>query len=474
MCWKVANQQPDPLRPAHEVNSQVKPSVAQVLMHAMALMREQRPASAEAMRQALREANRATFSAGRAANLPPTIVTPSPPSQGPTSPINPQPSQPAVPRPTQPSHSYPPPPPSPSWPNAQPPAQPGWQSQQPQPSWPSQPQPPQPSWPPAQPSPQPSWPNATQPWSGPAPSYAPPERKRTSLWVILSIVGVLVLGAIGLIAYGLMSDNSPSGGSPPKDNAVNNPPKTETYPAGNSAAPAIGTQPAPNANSNTASTDEAAQPGNVVDAILARYIQALGGEEAMKAISSRVMTGTFEIPSVGVSGTAEFYSKAPNKNLFILTVPGMATSRRGFNGSVGWDAQVDSSVKRVTGSELAALRRDSQFYRELNLRNDYTNMTLAGQEKIDGKDALVVVGTLADGSENKFCFDKQSGLLLRSDETNEKGTTQTFFSDYRTVDGVKLAFGYRQVTTETVATIRIQEVRHNVTINDTIFNPPSQ
>ncbi|HJQ25814.1 MAG TPA: protein kinase [Blastocatellia bacterium] len=504
----IANQQPDPLRPANEINPQVKPAIAQVLVQALALMRDQRPASAEAMRKQWREASQSAAPASRPATQLPTVIAQPPTQPGATAPRSGQPSSPNAQSPTQPGNPYPPP--SPSWPNTQPQGQPSWPPQQPQASWPPPPQPPsswppppqpsswpqapppqatqpgwpnaqppqpqqpQASWPTAQPPAQASWPNAAPQWGGPPPAYAVPARKsRTGLWIVLSIVGTLLLGFIALAIIGYnMQDDKVGGAASTNPSSGNSSIESKNY--GNSnASSASSTPPAADANSNTAASDTSAT-GNVVDKILDRYVQALGGEEAIKAISSRVMTGTFEVTSVGVSGSAEFYQKAPDKNLFILTVPGMATSRRGFNGNVGWEEQTDGSVKRITGAELSAMRRDSAFYRELNLRHDYENLTLAGQEKIEGKDAFIIVATLPDGSENKFCFDKQSGLLLRSDETGEKGTTQTFFSDYRTVDGVKIPFSYRQTDAQTVASIRIKEVRHNVPINDTIFNPPSK
>jgi serine/threonine protein kinase len=485
----IANQQPDPLRPANEINPQVKPTVAQMLRQAMGLMREQRPQTAEAMRKAWGDAARATTPASRATNLPPTIVTPSPPSQRPTAPVNPQPSQPIAPMPTQPVNSYPPP--QPNWPNAQPP-QPSWPPPQPQqPGWPQQqsswpqPQPPQPSWPTAQPTPQPSWPNAqpqqpqpswpnaSQQWSSPAPAYTqPPRKSKTGLWILLSIVGVMLLGGVALIIYGALSSETPSTPSITTNNPSSASPETKTYPNATGTAN-VNAASSTDANSNTTASDST-QTTNVVDTILARYVQALGGEQAMKAITSRVATGTFEVASAGVSGTAEIYTKAPDKSVVIISVPGLLTSRRGFNGSTGWEEQADGSVKRLTGGELSKIRRESDFYHELNLRDGFTSMTLAGQEKVDGKDAFIIVGTLADGSENKFCFDRQTGLLLRSDEPGQNGTSQTFYSDYRTVDGVKIPFSLRNVDAQTVATIRLKEVRNNVTINDTVFNPPSR
>jgi WD40 repeat protein/serine/threonine protein kinase len=53
----VLNGQPDPLRPADELNPQVSSDVSAVLRQAMALRRDQRLSSASAMRRALREAD---------------------------------------------------------------------------------------------------------------------------------------------------------------------------------------------------------------------------------------------------------------------------------------------------------------------------------------------------------------------------------------------------------------------------------
>src|SRR5262245_61865502 len=47
--------QPDPLRPAHELNPQVPPAVSAVLIQALALNADERPASAAALRELLRQ-----------------------------------------------------------------------------------------------------------------------------------------------------------------------------------------------------------------------------------------------------------------------------------------------------------------------------------------------------------------------------------------------------------------------------------
>lgn len=95
---------PDPLRPAHEINPQVPTTVSSLLQRAMSLNRNQRPATAAELRNELRDVRQAEFeratlplqrpNALESTSLPPappperTIKAPEPASQ--SSPSNPQ------------------------------------------------------------------------------------------------------------------------------------------------------------------------------------------------------------------------------------------------------------------------------------------------------------------------------------------------------------------------------------------------
>jgi serine/threonine protein kinase len=71
----VLNGQPDPLLPANEVHPQVTPSVAAVITRAMAQNASQRPQTAAAMRDELREAARQTHSEAGETNAPRPVAT---------------------------------------------------------------------------------------------------------------------------------------------------------------------------------------------------------------------------------------------------------------------------------------------------------------------------------------------------------------------------------------------------------------
>jgi formylglycine-generating enzyme required for sulfatase activity/predicted Ser/Thr protein kinase len=77
---------PDPLRPAHEINPQVPAHLSSLLARAMSLNRNQRPATAAELRNALRDVRRAEFEGAtlplkRPNALEPTSLPPAPPPE---------------------------------------------------------------------------------------------------------------------------------------------------------------------------------------------------------------------------------------------------------------------------------------------------------------------------------------------------------------------------------------------------------
>jgi hypothetical protein len=104
-------------------------------------------------------------------------------------------------------------------------------------------------------------------------------------------------------------------------------------------------------------------------------------------------------------------------------------------------------------------------------------MTVRGREKVGDAEAWVVDAVPAEGSPLAFFFDAASGLPLRIDSSRDVGTgspvtVQAFFEDYRAVDGIKVPFVLRQVTPMFSMTIRMTEVKHNVTLDEKMFKKP--
>jgi hypothetical protein len=227
-----------------------------------------------------------------------------------------------------------------------------------------------------------------------------------------------------------------------------------------------------------------------VDQILSKYIQALGGEAALRKITSRVITGTREVPT-GPGGTTpvpalvEEYRQAPNLTLNINHAPTFTVSD-GFDGKGAWTQDMTGLVTDVASAiDQARVKRDADFYQGLDLKQEYPRMALRGVERVNGRDAYVVYGYPEGDSLDRLYFDVQTGFLLRklSTLTTLFGSLpfQVDYDDYRdTGSGVKYPFWIRmnpatsRSETQTQSTILVQKVQDNAPIAGGKFvRPPS-
>ncbi len=214
-----------------------------------------------------------------------------------------------------------------------------------------------------------------------------------------------------------------------------------------------------------------------VDQVLDKYITALGGKAAIEKTSSRVMKGLFEIPAMGSSGTLTIYAKAPNKTTVQIDIPGFGMVKRGFDGTIGWASDPMSGLTESSGADLAAVKRDAVFHRDLVLKEQFKTMEVKGKQTVGDKEAYLVEATPEVGPSEKMYFDVETGLLVRLDA--ERSTPQgpmsfeTFMKDYRDVDGVKMPFLIEQNMPQMNFVIKVEEIKHNVEIDEALFAKPA-
>lgn len=178
--------------------------------------------------------------------------------------------------------------------------------------------------------------------------------------------------------------------------------------------------------------------------IIERYIGAVGGDAAIAKLKTRVSRGsetTTNRMTPPRKLPIEVLQMAPDKLLIIRNNSGGITE--GFDGAKGWTK--DERVQReITGKELAATKREADFFRYLRIRESYPQMRVLAKEKIRDRDVYVVGATSREDDRERLYFDVQSGLLLRKYVAYKTAFGSipevTDFEDYREVSGVKLPF----------------------------------
>jgi outer membrane lipoprotein-sorting protein len=220
------------------------------------------------------------------------------------------------------------------------------------------------------------------------------------------------------------------------------------------------------------------------DQILDKYIQAVGGAQALARLTSFTATGTYEgFDSDFAKVPLNIYAKAPNmRSLVAHTAPGDSSTT--FDGREAWQVGprdlTPVPVIPLVGADLGGARLDAQlsFPGQIkqvlaNWRADFPAVT------IDDKPVLVVQGSMPDRTVVKLYFDRASGLLVRQTRYAPTviGTVPTHvtYSDYREVagTGVKLPFTWQMTWVDGQYTVNLTSVQPNATIDAARFAKPA-
>lgn len=211
-----------------------------------------------------------------------------------------------------------------------------------------------------------------------------------------------------------------------------------------------------------------------VDTVLDRYVAAIGGRDTQRMITSRVSKGRIDIPGVSFGGKFEVYAKAPNKSLTITNVEPMGLLKEGFDGRNSWNSAQNGLD--VASDVARAAIVDTDFYRDIKLKQLYTSIKVIDKVKDGSRYLYLVEAVPASGPAERWYFDVDSGLLVRRDltRTTSKGSVraEVYYHDWRVVDGVKIPFRITQSMPTMRLVTTIEEVKHNVPLDDAIFRRP--
>ena len=214
-----------------------------------------------------------------------------------------------------------------------------------------------------------------------------------------------------------------------------------------------------------------------VDEILGRYETAVGGKEAIDRLTSYRMKGTFELSVLDEPGKLEVWGKDPDKTLAVIEFPRIGTLKKGFDGHTRWVQTPAGTFTDNSPQEIAEMERDSEVYSASRIRSFFESMKLESKARLSGRDMYVVEGKPPTGPAEKLFFDVENGLLVRWDMARKQAQGGRVFvkvhlNDYKEVDGVKVPFNVRFSFESFSFTVNIDELEHNLAINDALFRKP--
>ena len=216
--------------------------------------------------------------------------------------------------------------------------------------------------------------------------------------------------------------------------------------------------------------------------IIARFVEVTGTPAAREKITNRVTTVSFKNESMGLDGKAVSKVGPGGKLVFLMDLGPMGKVIRWSDGKVAATFEPQSEPRMLEGDELLDALRTAQLFPELTPEAFFKTIETVGQETLEGQECYKVDTVAPGGEKRSWYYSKASGLLVRMISIKKRGpaeaTTELVLSDWKEVDGVKLAHTQTQLTVvnglsiETV--IHTEKLEHNVKLNDADFAVPAE
>jgi outer membrane lipoprotein-sorting protein len=230
-----------------------------------------------------------------------------------------------------------------------------------------------------------------------------------------------------------------------------------------------------------------------VDEVVAKNLQARGGAEKLKAMTTTKITG--DVEQRGTKIHIVTWAKRPNlmRKEMDATPPPPSPGRAsipettgpvkavfGFDGNTVWtiNPMMGDGPQQITGPQADMMRGAADFDSVLmDYKAKGRKIELVGTEPINGKPAYHLKITEKNGLIQDYYLDTVTGLEVRTATTVDQGGVRTEMttdlSNYQTVEGLTMPFTMRQsMNGTTVAEVTIAKWEVNIPIDDELFKMP--
>lgn len=213
--------------------------------------------------------------------------------------------------------------------------------------------------------------------------------------------------------------------------------------------------------------------------VLEQHFEANGGLDRIRAEQTQMIEGRLALG--GLEGSINVWVEKPDKVRTEVDL-GIFKITQGDNGEYQWVLDQNGKLQMITNLDEAALKRRelarhmAEFeYADPN--SEIFTVTLKGIEQVEGRDCYVIL------IENSINEDVHTSYINVDNFMLEKSVTfggeeagDSYYSDYRDVDGLKVAYWMKQISSETgqEQELTISRYESNPPLDETLFEPPQE
>ncbi len=211
--------------------------------------------------------------------------------------------------------------------------------------------------------------------------------------------------------------------------------------------------------------------------VIAKFIRAIGGEDAILKHASMVFKGKWEMPGMAQGGDFELIRAKPNKQLLRIKLGDQGQILNGYDGKVGWMLSPFTGAMLVDGKLLDQTIEEADFYNILHREPNYKSLETVGTARMDGKDCVELKVVTKSGREVREFYDAKTGLLVATKSTQEspQGPNQVTltFSNYQKMSDLLQATRLQVKAGEFEQVITISSVEYD-SAPDKEFDLPAE
>lgn len=217
-----------------------------------------------------------------------------------------------------------------------------------------------------------------------------------------------------------------------------------------------------------------------VDEIIAKSIEARGGEAKLRAVKSMHVTGKMEI-GPGMSAPLTLNLKRPGMARMEFTIQGM-TGIQAYDGKDGWAVmpfQGKKDAEPMSADDVKEMEDQADYDGPLmDYKAKGNTVEFLGKDKVEGSDAYKLKVTKKNGNVVTYFIDADSGLevktVLKTKSHGNEQEVETTYSDFRTVDGLVMPFSFEAgaVGSPQKQKIVVDKIEINPDLSDAQFHMP--
>ena len=209
-----------------------------------------------------------------------------------------------------------------------------------------------------------------------------------------------------------------------------------------------------------------------VDKVVDKYLKAIGGKNAARAITDATYEWTIQLNDQPI-GTARTQRKAPASERWELTF-GNGQIISATNARSAWEIGLDNKLRTLTAVEAATAKLraalDAAHLIDFKKANILARVVSLGD--LGSEPANIVEFSTRSGARAQYYFSVKTGLITKI--TSDTKKTRVVFEDYRSVQQTKESHRLRMTLDGSgELTLLLQSVKYNTGIDDRVFDPPA-